>query len=58
MTLTGALTEFPSMYWETTFKITVADPCPSTKLIQPTPALKDMKTSVLVVQGGIPYFET
>jgi hypothetical protein len=53
VTLTGAVTEFPTVLATTTFTITVVDPCLTTTLIQPTPALSDMTTSVLADSGPI-----
>jgi hypothetical protein len=51
VTLTGAVTEFPTVLATTTFTITVVDPCLTTTLIQPTTALSDMTTSVLADSG-------
>jgi hypothetical protein len=53
VTLTGAVTEFPTVLTTTTFTITVVDPCLTTTLIQPTPALSDMTTSVFVASGPV-----
>ena len=53
MTLTGTVTEVPTIFATTTFAITVNDPCPTTALLQPTAALADMTTSVLVASGPI-----
>ena len=53
MTLTGAVTEFPTILATTTFTITVLDPCLTTTLIQPTLPLSDMTTSVLADSGPI-----
>ncbi len=60
MTLTGAVTEVPTIFATTTFKITIIDPCLTTTLIQPTSVLAAMETSVLiqVSPGGSPYFAT
>jgi hypothetical protein len=53
VTLTGAVTEFPTVLATTTFTITVLDPCLTTTLIQPTLALLDMTTSVFVASGPV-----
>ena len=51
--LKGAVTEEPTKFATTYFTITVTDPCLTTTLIQPTTALSDMTTSVLVASGPI-----
>jgi len=51
--LTGAVTEVPTKFATTSFNIIVADPCLTTTLIQPTPALADMSTSILVATGPV-----
>ena len=53
VTLTGTVTEVPTIFATTTFTITVNNPCPTTTLIQPTPALVDMTTSVSVASGPV-----
>ena len=60
MTLKGAITDFPSQFDESTFIITVVDPCLTTNLIQPTSTLIAMQTSVLVQvsPGGSPFYAT
>lgn len=60
VTLTGSVTEFPTISASTTFSIVVTDPCPTTSLIQPSIPLEDMSTSVLVQAspGGNPGFVT
>ena len=53
VTLTGTVTEVPTKFASTSFTITVTDPCSTTTLIQPTTALTDMSTSVLVATGQL-----
>ena len=42
VTLTGSITDFPSQSAQTTFTITVTDPCLTTTLIQPSTPLDAM----------------
>ena len=60
VTLTGAVTSATTQSATTTFTITVVDPCLTTTLIQPTPGLNAMQTSVLVQvsPGGSPFYAT
>lgn len=53
------VTAFPNIIVQTTFTLTVTDPCLSTNLVQPSTILSPMQTSVLVQvsPGGIPYFK-
>jgi hypothetical protein len=53
VTLKGAVTEVSTKFATKDFTITVIDPCSTTSLIQPTPALIDMSTSVLVASGVV-----
>jgi len=53
VTLRGAITGYLDRFAETTFTITVDDPCFSTTLLQPDPALSAMSTSVLVASGPV-----
>ena len=48
VTLTGQITDFPSLSMQTTFSINVIDPCSATNFIMPTTPLSTMETSVLV----------
>ena len=53
MTLRGEVTAHPTRFAETTFIVTVTDPCLSTVLVQPLPAPTDMVTSVLLATGPV-----
>ena len=53
MTLRGYITAHATRFAQTTFTVTVTDPCLSTVLLQPEPAPTNMITSVLVATGPI-----
>ena len=53
MTLRGEVTAHPTRFAETTFIVTVTDPCLSTVLVQPLPAPTDMAISVLLATGPV-----
>jgi hypothetical protein len=53
VTLRGEVTAHPTRFAETTFIITVTDPCLSTVLFQPLSAPTSMTISVLIATGPV-----